>query len=209
MDNKTDFVGKSHGELYKLAVKNGWNNRSAFPRFKKALLEIGIDYNQLRDTVRAEKDDALVRSVTHTVEFYSDAKASKDRFAITDERGTPLWYGRFFDGDRDYNGEQSSGEMAAAKKAVWLASKVAAAVGGTVELTLNVDAEWLVWANEVRGAGKRGGKAKALGFAAQKLGVVLKVEHVRGVDNPADEYTVCSGFKNWRDNLLKELASEI
>jgi hypothetical protein len=139
--------------------------------------------------------------------MFSDAKARKDRFAICDAVGKPLWFGKFFDNDKDYNGEQSSGEMAAAKKAVWLTSKIKEAVGAdTIRLTLKVDAEWLTYANGVAlGDEGAGGKARALGFAARRLGVDLWVEHIRGVDNPADAYTVGTGFKSWKKNDLKAL----
>ena len=42
---------------------------------------------------------------------------------------------------------------------------------------------------------------------AQRLNVVLTVEHIPGVDNPADAYTICHGFKRWQDNDLAALAS--
>lgn len=142
------------------------------------------------------------------VELCSDAKASNSRFGITTADGEPVWYGRFFDDDRDFNGEQSSGEMAAAKKAVWLASKFAEKIGRSVKLNLKVDAEWLVWANAVRAGGKSGGKARELGEAAERLGVRLRVEHIPGVENPADEYTICSGFLRWQDGIEKIAAPE-
>lgn len=134
---------------------------------------------------------------TICITLYSDAKASRDRFAICDAGGRPLWYGKFFDSDRDYNGEQSSGEMAAAKKAVWLASNIPHGEGTEIHLTLKVDAEWLTWANNVAAGEKGGGKARALGLYAQKLGVVLDVVHIPGATNPADKYTVCPGFKKY------------
>lgn len=143
--------------------------------------------------------------------LYSDAKASHRRFAICDRNGDPLWHGRFFDDDRGFDGEQSSGEMEAAKKAVWLAGKIKQAIGAAdLTLTLMVDAEWLCWANEAMKPdwnGKTGGKAKYLALAAKKAGICLDVQHVRGVDNPADAYTVCTGFKKWSDNDLTVLAA--
>jgi len=143
--------------------------------------------------------------------LYSDANASHSRFAICDRDGKPLWYGRFFDNDREFDGEQSSGEMAAAKKAVWLAGKIKEAIGAdSLRLTLMVDAEWLCWANEALKPdwnGKTGGKAKFLAFAAKKAGVDLDVQHVRGVDNPADPWTTAAGFKKWSDNDLAALAA--
>ncbi len=43
-------------------------------------------------------------------------------------------------------------------------------------------------------------------FAARNLGVELTVEWIRGVNNPADRFTVAKGYKGWRDNDLKALA---
>jgi hypothetical protein len=149
-------------------------------------------------------------AVTHTVILYSDAKAKNDRFGITDKDGNPVWYGRFFDNDRDYNGEQSSGEMAAANKAVWLASKVGESAGaGGIKFILMVDVQWLTYANSDLINTDAGGKAKALRYAAERLGVVLDVGHVAGLDNPADKYTVCDGYKKWQDNDLAALAKEV
>ena len=144
--------------------------------------------------------------------LYSDAKAKNNRFGITDADGNPLWYGLFFDSDRDYNGEQSTGEMAAAKKAVWLAGKIKEILNlKNIELELRVDAEWLTWANEANRSdhdGKTGGKALKLAYAAKKAGIELTVEHVRGVDNPADKYTICYGHKSWRDNDFEKLINK-
>jgi len=141
--------------------------------------------------------------------MFSDAKARTDRFAICDAAGAPLWFGKFFDRDKDYAGEQSSGELAAATKAVWLASKIKEHVGAdTIGLTLKVDAEWLTYANGVALGEESEGKARALGAAARRLGVLLTVEWVSGSKNPADKYTISRGFKSWKDNDLKALVVE-
>lgn len=137
--------------------------------------------------------------------LYSDAKAKTERFAICDHAGNPVWYGRFFDNDYDFNGEQSSGELSAAKKAVFLASKVQEEINEPLKLTLYVDAQWLCWANADNG---KGGKAKKLRSAAKRLGVEMEVVHISGKSNPADQYTICKGFKKWQDNVLSELISE-
>ena len=130
--------------------------------------------------------------------FYCDAKADNDRFAICDQRGNPVWHGRFFATDHDYNGEQSSGEIAAARKAVWLASKAKETLGlSAIKHALKVDAEWLCYANAVRHGNPGGGRARALGDLAIRSGVVLTVEQIAGGKNPADQYTISAGFKKW------------
>src|ERR1043165_9636240 len=92
----------------------------------------------------------------------SDAKARTNRFGIYRADGQAVWYRQFFDGDHD--GEQSSSEMAAAKKAVWLASQIKGKVGAdAIRLTLKTDAQWLTYANRVAERKSGGGKARALG----------------------------------------------
>jgi hypothetical protein len=166
------------------ALENGLDSAAGFSRFKKALVEHGIDYATLGRPV-------LVPTAELTL--YSDAKVSRDRFAVVFGEDEPAWYGRFF-GEVD---EQSRGEMEAAKKAVWLASKVSAVAGRVLRLRLYVDAQWLIYANGETG----GGKAGELRDYARRLGVALRVEWVRGTENPADAYTVCTGFQKWQESL--------
>lgn len=189
--------------LTRWAKGNEMDNRAAFGAYKKALLANGIDFDKMRNDRINKAHEETAAAVTHTVVLFSDAKAREDRYAICNKDGEPIWHGKFFADDRDYNGEQSSGELAAAKKAVWLASKIAAAVNGKVKLILKIDAQWLTWANEKNGSG---GKAKELSFLADKLGILLTVEHIAGTSNPADKYTVCSGFKKWQETNLSDLA---
>jgi hypothetical protein len=184
------------------ATEHGIDNRSAWGRYKRALSDIGVNFDRMRDEHRAAARNELVQRATRTLILYCDARASTERFAICDENGEPVWYGRFFDMDRDFNGEQSSGELAAAKKAVWLAAQVAERTGESVALTLRVDAEWLTWANATDGSG---GKAKALAAAAQRLGVALHVEHIPGTSNPADAPTVGRGYMRWQDGIERLL----
>jgi hypothetical protein len=191
-------------ELRNWAISNGMDNRSAFPKFKDALLIIGIDYNNIRNEAKQAAQDELQAKITHHVTLYSDAKASQDRFAITDKDGNVLWYGRFFDNDTDYNGEQSSGELAAAKKAVWLGSKIKEAVNApAISMTLYVDAQWLTYQDKFKQ------KGSILSAMARKYDIDLSVEWIPGTENPADEWTVSQGFKKWSDNDLAALAEPI
>lgn len=200
----------THKELFDWAKAHGIDSAAGFASFKKSLLVGGIDYEALRAGVNKEHAAAGAASATHVVTLYSDAKAKFDRFGITDANGNPVWFGKFFDDDRDYNGEQSSGEMAAAKKAVWLASKVKDAIGAqAIRLELFVDAEWLCYANNVEAGEASGGKARALAYAAQRLGVVLNVNWIQGTENPADKFTTCAGFKKWQDTDLASLAKPV
>ena len=194
----------SHTELRNWALSNGMDNRSAFPKFKDALKGIGVDYESIRSGVRKQQQLNLVSKIKHQVTLYVDAKASHNRFGITDEDGNVLWYGKFFDNDQDYNGEQSSGELAAAKKAVWLASKIKEAVGDdAIKLILFVDAQWLTYQDHP------GQKGYALTQISKKYDIDLNVEWIPGTDNPADKWTVSSGYKKWSDNDIASLAKPV
>ena len=207
-ENAEALKAMSVAELTQFGRDHGCDSRAGFAAYKKALAEIGIDFDALRDQRREEKAEARQAACTHEVTLISDAKARTQRFGITDAAGNPVWFGRFFDDDRDFNGEQSSGEMAAAKKAVWLARQIGNAVGAqAVKLTLKVDAEWLTWANGTDA--KVGGKARALREQAERCNICLEVVHIAGASNPADALTVCSGYKKWQDNDLAALASKL
>lgn len=191
---------KTHTELRNWAISQGMDNRAAFPQFKKALLTIGIDYNDVRAGIYKEKSDNLEKSVTHKVCLYTDYKSSANRYAVTDCNGDPLWYGKDFDGPL----EQSKGELETAKKAIWLAGKIKEQNGlSTIGLHLKVDAQWLIYWQ----SGKN--KAWPLKAAAEKYNVLLNVEWIPGSENPADKYTVGSGYANWKDSNVKDLAQPV
>lgn len=180
----------SHRDLAAWAEDHDLMTQQRFPRFKKALLDHGIDYAAMRSDARQE----AIAAATHEITLFSDAKASKLRFGVCDQAGEPVWHGRDF----DENDEQSAAEMAAAKKAVWLAGKVRERAGLPVlKLNLMVDAQWLVYANAESG----GGKAAELRAAANRAGIVLDVQWIPGTENPADEWTVSGGFLKWNDRI--------
>lgn len=190
---------KTHTELRQWAIANQMDNRSAFPKFKTALNEIGLDYDQIKTGIFAEKKEELINKINYSVTLYSDAKASAGKFGITNADGNVLWYGRFF--DNEDAGEQSSAELEAAKKAVWLTSKIKEAIGEpAIELLLYVDAEWLTYQDH------SGQKGYALTQLARKHNIDLHVHWISGKENPADEWTTANGYKKWSDNNLKTLA---
>lgn len=188
----------THTELRAWALQNGLDSAAGFSNFKKGLLEIGIDYEAIRSGITTEQRKELISSITHEVTLFTDAKASAGRYGICDVNGDPLWYGRFF--DNDDAGEQSRAELCAAEKAVWLASKIAEAAGlKAIKLILKTDAQWLVYQDHSKQ------KGYVLTQKSKKLNIDLVVEWVPGVENPADKYTVCSGFQKWQDNNLASL----
>lgn len=197
--DKEALAGADRPALVAWAEQHGVTNRSAWGRYKQALREVlDVDFDALRRADKEAKRLATAAAATRRLTLYSDAKASAGRYGVCGPDGEPVWHGRFFDNDRDFDGEQSSGEMAAAKKAVWLASKVSERLGEPIALELRVDAEWLCWATSTDG---RGGKALELGWAADRLGVALDVVHIPGTENPADRYTVTKGYLRWQDTI--------
>ena len=148
-----------------------------------------------------ENDLEALRPEDPWLELFSDAKASHNQFGITDRDGNPVWYGQFGDDDPIYNGEQSTGELSAAVKAVQFAGKVREHNSlYALNLLLKVDAEWLCWANSTDG---RGGEALRLADVADENMVILHVQWVPGNENPADHYTTAEGGKNWDENDLE------
>jgi hypothetical protein len=188
------------GELRTWAIKNQMDNRAAFPKFKTALLEIGIDYDGIKSKDLQERANELESKITHELTLYVDAKASAQGYGICGVDGEVLWYGKFFKNeDAD---EQSDAELAAAKKAVWFALKVREELGHeAIKLNLFVDAQWLTYQDHA------GQKGYALTNLAERYNIKLNVEWISGKDNPADKWTVTSGYKAWKDNPLKELAT--
>lgn len=183
-------------ELRDWAVANGMDNRSAFPRFKKALLEIGINYEKISRQAKAEKQAKIDKDAALEITLYSDYKLGTNKFAITDKDGSPLWYGVDFDKPT----AQTDGELGAAKKAIWLAQKIADLKGEKgVRLNLYVDAEWLTYQSHSK---QKGYQLKKL---AQRYNVSLNTDWIPGKDNPADEYTTASGYKKWSDNSAADL----
>lgn len=207
--NSSDLASMTNKQLFDFSRAHGIDSASGFSAFKKALLTIGIDYAGRRSESNAAKIATITAAATASLTLFTDAKARTNRFAICDAAGQPVWYGKFFDDDRDYNGEQSSGEMCAAKKAVYLATLVMRAIGATgIRLLLKTDAEWLSWANIVASDGdngKRGGRARDLAQYAHSRGILLEVEHIPGVTNPADKFTICRGFQSYKDANLRAL----
>lgn len=183
---------ESHTQLREWALANGMDNRAAFPKFKDALNEFGISYDEMRSGAKAETAAAVASQITHELVLITDAKASRSRFAVCAGDGTPLWHGRFFDSDSDFNGEQSSGELAAAKKAVWLATKIKERIGApAMRLILKVDAQWLTYQEKFKQ------KGSILSSKARAANIELHVVWIAGTSNPADKWTVATGFKKY------------
>lgn len=195
-------LGTSHTQLKEWAFAQGMDNKSAFPKFKNALLEIGLDYELIKTGLHTISAEVLESKITHKVTFYTDAKASAGKFGICGINGEVVWYGNFFPNENA--DEQSRAELAAAEKAVWLASKVKEVIGAeAIELELIVDAQWLTYQDHSKQ------KGYVLTQKCRKYGIKLNVTWIPGVSNPADKWTTASGYKKYQDNDLTALAIKI
>jgi hypothetical protein len=182
---------------------------SAQPRWHNAVQAIvgigGVDYYQAKAEQQRLEEERLKREVTHEITLYSDAAAVFQRFAICDGDKLPLWYGQFFLDGRSFSfgdpAEQSACEFAAARKAIWLASRVKDAVGASaIRLRLFVDAQSLISSPR---------KSAALASDARMFGIVLEMQWIPGKQNPADRYSRCQGFKRWDEQPLAPLARPV
>ena len=197
---------KTPAELKAFIESIGCGTKQRWNRAVAAIIEIGgPDYYALRGETRAATANQLRRTVTHAVELFVDAKARCERFAICDAAGEVAWFGRFFEDDQSFSygdrNEQSACECAAARKAIWFASKIKEAIGATaLRLNLKVDAQWLCTG---------GGKAAILQSDARRFNIELNVEWISGTSNPADKWTVATGFKKWSDNRLERFAMPV
>ena len=197
---------KTTQEISAFIAEIGCKTQQRWGKAIAAIIEIGgPDYYALRGEVRASSAESLRRSVTHEVSLYVDAKARCQRFGICDAAGEVVWHGIFFDDDQSFSygdrNEQSACECAAARKAIWLTSKIKESAGATaIRLNLKVDAQWLTTG---------GGKATILQSDARRFNIELNLEWIPGTSNPADAWTTASGFKKWSDNRLEKFAMPV
>lgn len=197
---------KSTQEIKAFIEEIGCKTQQRWGKAIAAIIEIGgPDYYALRGETRAATAEALRSSVTHEVELFVDAKARCQRFAICGPDQKVAWFGIFFEDDQSFSygdrNEQSACECAAARKAIWFASKIKEATGAAaIRLTLNVDANWLC---------TLAGKASILATDARRFNIELNMNWISGTSNPADQFTTASGFKKWSDNNLTAMAQPI
>lgn len=197
---------KSADEIKAFIAEIGCNTKQRWSKAVAAIVECGgPDYYMLRGQAREATTDALRAKVSHEALLYVDAKARCQRFAICGPDKKVLWYGIFFEDDQSFSygdrNEQSACECAAARKAIWFASKIKEAVGATaLRLNLKVDAQWLC---------TLAGKASILSSDARRFNIDLNLEWIAGTTNPADAWTTASGFKKWSDCDVASLAQAV
>lgn len=184
-------------DLYLLAVELGFNNRSAFPRYKAAILKVcGIDYDAVKAARIESVEAAIATAVTHEITIYTDFKMKTDKFAILDGRKNVIGFGKTFE-----ELEQSQGELWTALKALDIAASAKRnAKLAAVRLNLFVDAQWLT---------SLSGKAEILATTARKFGIELNIQWIAGTTNPADEWTTAGGYQKIDWTATADLLTEI
>jgi hypothetical protein len=175
-----------------------------FTTFKKALLEVGIDFDAMRDIARGARGAALVEAAQTSLPLYAAALSGAKRFAICDKSRRPTWFGRFFAGDRDFKGDQISADMSVARKAIWLASKAREELAlPAIKLLLLIDAPWMTSTAE--------GIAPLLAELqdmAEKLSVLLELVQVTSPENPAVAQANKAGYMRWQDCTFSEMVDQ-
>lgn len=79
----------THTELREWAIANGFDNRSAFPRFKAALNEIGLDYDQIKRGIFQKA--AEEKATAHEAVVAASPKGDQAIYAIADRINGNVW----------------------------------------------------------------------------------------------------------------------
>ena len=117
----------THTALYGWAKTHKLDTRALWPKVKTEMRkQLGVDYNEIRDRVVAERAAQVVESAQDAplIELWSAGDAEVSTFAVCNGDGTEAWYGEFHSNDNIYDrGDDLSAELSAAEKAVFLAGK--------------------------------------------------------------------------------------
>lgn len=80
---------KTHSELKEWANMMGYNNATAFSNFKKALLEIGINYDEIRQNTINE---SIQKKIEQESEFIkSQPEPTQNLFSIAEKINGKVW----------------------------------------------------------------------------------------------------------------------
>lgn len=184
----------SHSELFTWAQDHGIDTGSLFRKWKTELRkQLHIDYDALRqkafDTRLAEM--AAAADTAPQVLLHAAGDSEVNSFAVCSEHGEDPWYGEFFDNDRV--DDQDSADLAAARKAVYLAGQAREDKGlDLIGLRLVVSNHRVT--------------TQALQRDILRYNVFVTIEVVdNGDDNPALEVCRMPGFRTWREVSLTDL----
>ena len=192
----------SHEPLKEFAKEQGFDNKQDFGKYKVSLRKIGVDYNELREETFKKRDEEQKKKLealpedAPTIRLWAAAQEGDDgegSFAIVDADRNAVWYGRFFEDDHFRQaGDVVSGEISAAEKAVWVASRAFAAAGVEVGRLILETTCPDVYEEEMRASGAR-------------YGIAVDVRLTD--DDRAVEMALVPGYKRWQDSDLAELVS--
>ncbi|MFF2088598.1 hypothetical protein ACFVVM_32845 [Nocardia sp. NPDC058176] len=184
-------------ELLDWAKSNGLDTGWLFKKFKAELRkQLYLDYDELRATAleKAKQEIAEHAAAGPLITLWSAGDAEVDSYAICAENGDVAWYNTFYDDDKV--DDQTSADIAAAQKAIWLAGKVREEVGAdAARLALTVSN------HEVQAADPK------LATAAVKAHLVVEIEISDDV-NPALEWCQTPGFQRWQEFRLTDAITD-
>ncbi|MCG7635300.1 hypothetical protein MHN80_23585 [Gordonia McavH-238-E] len=184
----------THSELFTWAQDHGIDTGSLFRKWKTELRkQLHVDYDDLRqkafDTRLAEMDAAA--DTAPQVTLYAAGDSEVNSFAVCSEHGEDPWYGEFHDNDRV--DDQDSADLAAARKAIYLAGRA------REDKKLDLIGLRLVVSNHRI-------TSRALQRDILRHSVFVTVEVIdNGEDNPALEVCRMPGFRTWREVSLTDL----
>ena len=197
-------------QLVKYGQDNGFDSRYSYPKYKAALKEVaGIDMEVMRQGWIKNQNEQRAAEFAQAgkVKLHVAASATDNRFAIANEQGEEVWRGLFFEKEKDEG--QSTCEINAAKKAIFLAGKISEETGQKIHLELLTGHEPLEWANTGReDGGKSGGRANELNRAALKAGISLHVNFDAERENLAKAQVALGGHLGWKDGIGKVAVEE-
>lgn len=184
----------SHSELFTWAKEHGIDNGSLFRKWKTELRkQLHLDY----DAMRQKAFDARLADMTAAADtapqviLFAAGDAEVNSFAVCSEHGDDPWYGEFFDNDKA--DDQDSADLAAARKAIYLAGQARQ----QEELEL-IGLRLVVSNHRIT--------TEVLQRDILKHRVFVTVEVVDdGEDNPALEVCRMPGFRTWREVSLTDL----
>lgn len=182
----------SHADLFRWAKEHGIDTGSLFRKFKTELRkQLHIDYDALRqravDARLAEM--AAAAPSAPQVRRFTAGDIEVEAFAVCAEDGEDPWYGDFHDNDSVT--DQTSADVAAARKAIYLAGKA------REQEDLDLIALRLVVSNHHV-------TTEALQRDMLRHHVHVTLEVVDG-GNPALDVCRQPGFRGWREVSLTDM----
>lgn len=195
-DNATELRAMtSHAEIFRWADDHGIDSGSLFRKFKTELRkQLHIDYDQLRADAIAARLSAMAEAAATApvIRRYVAGDSEVNAFAVCAADGEDPWYGDFHDKD-DVDDDQDTADLAAARKAVYLAGQA------REHHELDLVVLELVTCNHHVTA-----DALARDLVRHKVHAHIEVVD-NAEDNPALEVCRMPGFRGWREVSLTDM----